>query len=279
MASKVGDGEENGGIRPSLDVHYSYCLEKLLTLRKSTAVLSPELQRRRTSSHRRHESDNGDAIMECSGESESNDYPSLEYLAQLNARLEAAQAGVVSAEQRWNTLVARSSLYTHLAEGTIPRPHPFDTSLSDSFLSKVSRRLGTIGEHVRYLWLKVLRTPVYRVLAVSLAALSVAVLWSEATLALPFNLSPFALALRLFDNNGDKGLLFQIAALVPLLYISACVFSSLFKLSLFGPYRLRGHKQSTGVALVFNAQYLVRLQFPLAYNYLYMYVPFDNCVA
>ena len=36
-----------------MDLNYSYCLDKLLTLRKSTAVLDPELQRRRTGGHHR----------------------------------------------------------------------------------------------------------------------------------------------------------------------------------------------------------------------------------
>jgi hypothetical protein len=109
-------------------------------------------------------------------------------------------------------------------------------------------------------------------MGVSCAFLSGVVMWSEATLGIPFNLSPFAWVLRIFDGEGykERGVLFQLAALLPLLYMSLCVYSSLFKLSIFGRYRLRGSKQSPGVALVFNAQYLVRLQFPLGYNYLLM---------
>jgi len=67
-----------------------------------------------------------------------------------------------------------------------------------------------------------------------------------------------------------NGILFQIAALAPLLYMSICVSDGLFKVGGYGPFCLRGNRQSHGVALVFNAQYLVRLQFPLGYNYLLM---------
>ena len=52
--------------------------------------------------------------------------------------------------------------------------------------------------------------------------------------------------------------------------MSICIYECLFQMSLLGPYRLRGNRQSHGVALVFNAQFLVRLQFPLAYNFLLM---------
>jgi hypothetical protein len=72
------------------------------------------------------------------------------------------------------------------------------------------------------------------------------------------------------DQADNDGFLFQLAALIPLLYMSICVSRSFFNVSLFGPFKLRGNRQSHGVALVFNAQYLVRLQFSLAYNYLLM---------
>lgn len=107
------------------------------------------------------------------------------------------------------------------------------------------------------------------------AALSIFVLLSEVTLAVPLNLSPLSWTLHALDgyyryDNSSARVLFQISALVPLLYMSICVYACLFQMSLLGPYCLRGNRQSTGVALVFNAQYLVRLQFPLGYNYLLM---------
>ncbi|KAL3788899.1 hypothetical protein HJC23_002653 [Cyclotella cryptica] len=66
----------------------------------------------------------------------------------------------------------------------------------------------------------------------------------------------------------ERSLFFGVLAKYP--DISICVYTCLFQMSLLGPYCLRGNRQSHGVALVFNAQYLVRLQFPLGYNYLMM---------
>jgi hypothetical protein len=270
-ARKIGDHEENGA-RVPMDMTYSFCLDKLLTLRKSTAILNPELQRRRTGGHRRsgNERTRSEDELDIDDSSKYNEdsMPSLDYLASLNARLQAAQAGVVSEEQRWNALVDKSNLFQDLVENTVPRPTRAVMESSTPFLIKILAKCGIVLDHVRYIWLVALRGPFYRVSAIACAALSAMVLWSEATLAVPYNLSPFALLLRAFDDN--RGLLFQLAAMIPLLYMSFCVFSSLFKFSLFGRYRLRGRKQSLGVALIFNAQYLVRLQFPLGYNYLLM---------
>jgi hypothetical protein len=101
--------------------------------------------------------------------------------------------------------------------------------------------------------------------------MSVAILWSEATLGLKYNLSPFALVQEYLIGNeydSQREILYQIAALVPLLYMAVCTANGLFQVGRFGPFYLRGNKQSHGVALIFNAQYLVRLQFPLSYNYL-----------
>jgi hypothetical protein len=270
-SSKIGDHEENG-TRVPMDMTYSFCLDKLLTLRKSTSNLNPELQRRRTGGHRRHgherarSEDEVDEIV--SSQYEDDGMPSLDYLASLNARLQAAQAGVVSEEQRWNALVAKSNLFQDLVDNTVPRPTRTMMEPSATFLTKISAKCQSVAGHMRYIWLVALRGLCYRVSGMACAGLSAMVLWSEATLAAPYNLSPFALLLRAFNN--DRGLLFQLAAMMPLLYMSLCVYSSLFKFSLFGRYCLRGKKQSQGVALIFNAQYLVRLQFPLGYNYLLM---------
>ena len=136
----------------------------------------------------------------------------------------------------------------------------------------VMAQFQTFGNQMIFIWLKYFRPLYFRLLALSSALLSSAILWSEATLAIPRNLSPFGYFLDFLDGRDGEnhGILFQITALIPLLYMSICVYSSLFKLDVFGRFCLRGNKQSHGVALIFNAQYLVRLQFPLGYNYLLM---------
>mmetsp|Transcript_31940 Transcript_31940/g.95639 ORF Transcript_31940/g.95639 Transcript_31940/m.95639 type:complete len:655 (-) Transcript_31940:140-2104(-) len=254
------------------DVYYAQCVDDLIKKREETANLSPELQRRRTAgSQRRHSNsgDDGEGNREEGGEVQNGERPSLDELARLGAKLKLAQAQLVSAEQRWNALVERSQFYGELKEGGSPPGH-LGVAASAPLLSRANAQLSIVGQYGRYVWRRWLRSPMYRFLGMFTAGLSVMVLWSEATLAAPVNLNPFVLFLGATDREEGNGLLFQIAALVPLLYMSWCMFGSLFKLSVFGPFCLRGSKQSLGVALVFNAQYLVRLQFPLGYNYLLM---------
>ena len=211
----------------------------------------------------------------------------INYLVMLNAQLKRAQERVASAQLRWNHVMERNRLFSALE---------VENSSSGS----------SIGNHNRLqrLWVRHLRYHTFRIFAMITAVLSVFVLLSEVTLAAPMNLSPFSWVLHALpsgtssastsdssntdpeedaydgsssSSNTDgasqgKGteILFQICALIPLLYMSICVYTCLFQMSLLGPYCLRGNRQSHGVALVFNAQYLVRLQFPLGYNYLLM---------
>ena len=140
-------------------------------------------------------------------------------------------------------------------------------------LNMADGQIKTCNARLMYIWVRYLRATVYRITALFFAILSIAILWSEATLGSKYNLSPFALVQEYLSSSDDEdqdGILFQIAALVPLLYMAICTANGLFQVGRFGPYCLRGNRQSHGVALVFNAQYLVRLQFPLAYNYLMM---------
>mmetsp|Transcript_30818 Transcript_30818/g.50907 ORF Transcript_30818/g.50907 Transcript_30818/m.50907 type:complete len:619 (+) Transcript_30818:250-2106(+) len=267
-ATCIGDYEENGSRLLPMDGHYARCVDKLLTSRKTTAVLSPELQRRRTTGGHNRRHDDDDTTSSSHHHNDSDGYPTINYLAKLNARLQHAQNEVLSAEQRWLGVVKKSVFYAELVEGTYSRPVQATTGDDTSVSAKLAAFVSTVTSYCRYVWLLILRKPCFKVLGMSCAGLSGMVLWSEATLSFPYNVSPFALFLRLFDQK--RGLLFQLAALIPFLYMSICVYSSLFKLSLFGPYKLRGRRMSAGIALVFNAQYLVRLQFPLGYNYLNM---------
>ena len=148
-----------------------------------------------------------------------------------------------------------------------------DTTLLDTSTtySKLPKWCHTIHYSTQRLWIRYLRYPTYKCLSIITAILSVFVLLSEVTISIPINLCPFSWILHTIDKlNLNTQLLFQVFALIPLLYMSICVYTCLFQMSLLGPYCLRGNRQSNGVALVFNAQYLVRLQFSLGYNYLLM---------
>jgi len=90
-------------------------------------------------------------------------------------------------------------------------------------------------------------------------------------MAFPVNLSPLGFIIRHSEPLGVAWV--QLLALIPLAYMSLCTFYSLFKLRVTG--RLVPRHTTPG-ALLFNAMYLIRLQFSLGYNYLVMLYGLDG---
>jgi len=263
------------------DVFYKYCVNELLHRKHETADLQPEVNLRRTTTRR-----NGSDEDNLSNGYDTSQKPSLKELVELNRSLKRAQENLFNAEQRWNAVLEKSNFFSGIdpsADQSISCNPNDTTSLPLSptggarirtvpLLIMADQQIRTCNSRLMYVWVRYLRACVYRIAAIFFAVLSMAILWSEATLGSKYNLSPFALVQQYLSSGDDDqdGVLFQIAALVPLLYMAICTSISLFQVGRFGPYCLRGNRQSHGVALVFNAQYLVRLQFPLAYNYLMM---------
>ena len=197
----------------------------------------------------------------------------------LSSQLNKAQERVTSAQLRWNHLIEHGRLFSALMDDgngmqSSGSNDETDGSSNTNLLSSSStpRCCQKLRYSLQRMWVRYLRYPAFRAMAFITAVLSVFVLISEVTLSVPLNLSPFSWVLHALDGDDSarSQILFQIAALIPLLYMSICAYTCLFQMSLLGPYCLRGNRQSNGVALVFNAQYLVRLQFPLGYNYLLM---------
>ena len=257
------------------------CLEELVRRKNETVNLCSERRTRRGG--RRQSSSSTEGEEKKDGEVNTMD---LKYLISLSGQLKKAQERVTSAQLRWNHLMEHCRLFSSLMDDTgiqITDVNEEDEEIGNSggtnanLLSSTSRggRCYKLRYSLQRLWVRYLRYPTYRTIALITAVLSVFVLLSEVTLAAPLNLSPFSWTLHALDNYDDQNstrqqILFQVAALIPLLYMSMCVYTCLFQMSLLGPYCLRGNRQSNGVALIFNAQYLVRLQFSLGYNYLTM---------
>ena len=258
------------------------CLEALVRRKNETVDLCAE---RRTSQHNRrnsqHDTRNGDA-----GDGREINTMDVNYLVLLNGQLKQAQERATSAQLRWNKLMKHSCLFSALMDdGTESRSGGDGIDVGENIgsgsatllpSSQTLRCCPKLCYSFQRIWVRCLRYPAYRAAALVTLSLSASVLLGEVTLAAPYNLSPFSWTLHALDHyheywtSGWAQVAFQICALIPLLYMSLCVYTSLFQMSLLGPYCLRGNRQSAGVALVFNAQYLVRLQFPLGYNYLLM---------
>jgi hypothetical protein len=265
--SRINDLDD--GVRE--DLFYKFCVNELLHRKSETAQLTQELNMRRTNIEQSRDLEEQTNEGFCTR-------PTLAELVKLHRKLKRAQENLSNAEQKWNAIVQKERKLSGIspengAETATTTPlSPAAVSVTDAPLLSAESRFKYCNARMQYVWLRYLRPCSFRLYAILTAILSAAILWSEATLSSKYNLSPFALVQQyLADDEADNdGFLFQLAALIPLLYMSICVSRSFFNVSLFGPFKLRGNRQSHGVALVFNAQYLVRLQFSLAYNYLLM---------
>jgi len=106
--------------------------------------------------------------------------------------------------------------------------------------------------------------------AVICVGISLVLLWSEAVAPLKLapkvkaNLSLVSVITNGADAPGWRWILGQLFYG----YLSMCVYYGLFQLRPFAFMDLLGGKQTDAYALLFNAMYLCRLQFSLAFNYI-----------
>mmetsp|Transcript_9983 Transcript_9983/g.37714 ORF Transcript_9983/g.37714 Transcript_9983/m.37714 type:complete len:658 (+) Transcript_9983:307-2280(+) len=215
-------------------------------------------------------------------------------LAELNRRFLAARTRVQVIQTRWDVLVSyvrwveelakhRNQKAVNSASASSPEAEAAPVVLGKYVLC--GRALKIDDSAIIRLWAKYGHQPFFRSLAVLAGILSALVFWSEAMAAFPI-LSPFgaildAVSTANFDDGEDEGSEtgqaenpdsgpsagVQILALLPLLYMSVATYRSLFKFKMVDLFHLQP-RGSVATALVFNSTYLIRLQFPLCYNYL-----------
>lgn len=96
---------------------------------------------------------------------------------------------------------------------------------------------------------------------------SVLILWSEMVMASKLQ-SPIGFLMGAYELDLAKPVLVQAVAFLVLAYMSMCTYWTLFRLNIGWSYRLQGPQLSPPSSLIFNAEYLSRLQFALGYNFL-----------
>jgi hypothetical protein len=146
----------------------------------------------------------------------------INYLVELNAQLKTAQEQVTSQQLCWDNLMDRHRLFSALTDDGIENCSSDSTLLLSSASS--SNYCFSLRYHLERLWIRHMRYYMFRIWAIITGILSVCVLLGEVTLAVPLNLSPFSWILHALDHSG-KTILFQIAALVPLLCEYICLYS------------------------------------------------------
>ncbi|CAM9512871.1 unnamed protein product [Ectocarpus sp. 12 AP-2014] len=194
--------------------------------------------------------------------------------ARLHSSLRAAQVNVVASRMKWAALLKETDTLLCIVNNEIPWGDAVcETTPGETVCHYLRTVLRRTGNRAGWVWRAYLRALVCKALALLCAGLSGVILWSEVMAASRWNLSPFGILLRLmYQQEAGIGhaLSMQAAVLVPFLYMSLCCYRSLFTLRIFGTFRLQGGHHTLPGPLLFNAQYLIRLQFPLGYNFMRM---------
>ncbi|KAJ7552379.1 hypothetical protein O6H91_06G052900 [Diphasiastrum complanatum] len=120
-------------------------------------------------------------------------------------------------------------------------------------------------DQLEWVWRCIIRQQILRVFAVLLGTMTVAVLIAEATL-LPsgVDLSLFSV---LINSARYREILVQVLAFLPLVYMCACTYFSLFKLGMFTFYYFVP-KYTNSVSLLMICSMVSRYAPPICYNFL-----------
>ncbi|VFQ93593.1 unnamed protein product [Cuscuta campestris] len=129
-------------------------------------------------------------------------------------------------------------------------------------------RTGTLGSFLdttELIWRCILRKQLEKVSSVMLGCMSAAILLAEATL-LPrgVDLSIFSILIK---SVGNREVLVQVFAFVPLMYMCLCTYYSLFKAGMLMFYSLTP-RQTSAVGLLMICSMVARYAPPISYNFL-----------
>lgn len=107
-----------------------------------------------------------------------------------------------------------------------------------------------------------------RVSAIVCGLMSVLIMYSEITMATDSLESPVGELLVNMSDNGAGIFMVQMIGFCALSYMSVCTYWAMFRMNLGWMFTLQPDQQSPATSLLFNATYLCRLQFSLAFNFL-----------
>ena len=205
----------------------------------------------------------------------SMDEISRSYLAALHGRLKRASRNLRTSEAQFEDLMDHAFFLQDVVKAKNSPARAIVSLLKPHREGRFAARL----DEAEWWWYTRIAPIVLRVVAVLLALLSLAVVWSECVLFLvnskhkDTTLSLFALAIHA-DGVSDFGL--QALVFLPVAYLCVCAYSTLFKIQIFSYYKLIPNKLSSANSILFSAAYLSRLAAPLCYNYLLLIHEFNG---
>jgi len=112
-------------------------------------------------------------------------------------------------------------------------------------------------------WMLYWRGPTFKFTAMVLSCMSLLLMWSQLTIKAQF-LSPLAIMYQSTRTSDDST---QVAMILPLAYLCACAFFSMFRLRLFDYYFMDSKRRTGEVSLLFNGTYLLRIFAAIGANF------------
>lgn len=163
-------------------------------------------------------------------------------------------------EEKIRVLENQSSLYQRLDAGSMEAGGLNSSrELAESALAEDSSNAGILRTPKRMkIYYKILQG-----LAILAVLFTLVVLWNECASSVSSKVSVFALMVH-YSNSLFTRWLFCI---LPLSYLTSCVYVGLFKFKRLDKLTLSGHRQTDVTNLLANASYLGRIQFSLGVNY------------
>ncbi|KAI4887818.1 hypothetical protein NFI96_005377 [Prochilodus magdalenae] len=180
-----------------------------------------------------------------------NSCPSKKSLVKLHKQVIYAVQRHNRTQVQWQILLDEAFHLEDVAKNETSPAHQFIHSFPSSQPSGwFSRYVYT--PTAEWYWECVLRRWCYRVLAVGLCVMSVAVVWSECTF---FSTQPvlslFAIFIQLAERQYNY-LYIQMACFITIIFLCYCVYSTVFRIRVFNYYYLAPHHQTDAYSLQFS---------------------------
>lgn len=188
----------------------------------------------------------------------------MEQLARLNRDISKAVREKEKWEWEWEALSNQAFFIQDIISNSDNPEMKFKSNLRP----RGDGKFGEIVAIMEWIWYIKLEPFAKKALSVFLGAISVVVIWSEMTYAIPkIVLSIIGLIFQSADISYGA---VEILSVLFLLYMAGCSIRSLFKINLFNIYNLHPYHHTTEYSLAFFASQMCRLTFPLCYNFMAM---------
>ncbi|XP_037115508.1 G-protein coupled receptor-associated protein LMBRD2B-like [Syngnathus acus] len=188
-------------------------------------------------------------------------------LAQLHKKVISAVQWCRQTRVQWSELVKH---IVHLEDVAKSRSSPschfmrsFATTEHDGYI-----RRFIYTPKVEWYWECVFRQVFYKLLALLLFFLSVAVVWSECTF---FSVHPVLSLLAIIVRITEQQRYYictEVVCFVTVLFLCVCVYTTVFRIRIFNYYYLAPHHQTDAYSLQFSGMLFCRLTPPLCLNFL-----------